>query len=116
MFFGPKQVSTKGSRKRIKSSVERSLIASGKRRKKNCTTCKSSMNDHNQAKCNAIKAQIAAKKASEKAAAKEMKQKARLAAKNAKLAEKTAARKANLAEKTAARNAKLAEKTACVVT
>ncbi|PWA42943.1 Extracellular ligand-binding receptor [Artemisia annua] len=42
------QVSTKDSRKSIKSSVERSLNASGKRRKKNCTTCKSSMNDHNQ--------------------------------------------------------------------
>ncbi|PWA51467.1 hypothetical protein CTI12_AA463240 [Artemisia annua] len=73
----------------IKSSVERSLNPSGKRRK-NCRFCKSSMKDHNQAKCNAIRAQIAAKKASDKATVKEMKQKARLAAKKVKLSEKNA--------------------------
>ncbi|PWA71148.1 hypothetical protein CTI12_AA283370 [Artemisia annua] len=44
----PKQVSTKGSRKRIKSSIERSMNPSGKHRK-NCRFCKCSMNDHNQA-------------------------------------------------------------------
>ncbi|PWA73937.1 hypothetical protein CTI12_AA255570 [Artemisia annua] len=77
-------VSTKGSRKKIKSSVERSINPSGKRRK-NCIFCKCSMKDHDQAKCNAIRAQIAAKKATNKAAIKESKQKARLAAKKAKL-------------------------------
>ncbi|PWA90540.1 histidine biosynthesis [Artemisia annua] len=84
------EVSTKGSRKRIKSNVECSLNPSGKHRKKNCRFCKSSMNDHNQTKCNAMRAQIAAKEASAKAAVKEMKQKARLAAKKTKLAKKTA--------------------------
>ena len=67
------------------------------------------MNDHNQAKCNAIKAQIAAKKASDKAAVREMKQKARLDAKKAKLAEKNAG-------VLAAKKARLVEKNACVVT
>ena len=71
------------------SSVEHSINPSGKRRK-NCRFCKSSMNDHNQAKCNAIRAQIDAKKASDKAAIKKSKQKARLAAKKAKLSEKNA--------------------------
>ena len=46
------------------------------------------MNDHNQVKYSAIRAKIAAKKASDKAVVKEMKQKARLDAKKAKLAEK----------------------------
>ncbi|PWA61757.1 zinc finger, SWIM-type, MULE transposase domain, FHY3/FAR1 family [Artemisia annua] len=104
----PKQVSTKGSRKRIKSSIERSINLSGKRRK-NCRFCKSSMNDHNQAKCNAIRAQVAAKKASDKAAVREMKQKERLAAKKARLAE-------NNASVLAAKKARLAEKNACVAT
>ena len=38
------------------------------------------MKDHDQAKCSAIKAQISSKKASDKAAIKEINQKARLAA------------------------------------
>ncbi|PWA64724.1 FAR1 DNA binding domain, Zinc finger, SWIM-type, MULE transposase domain, FHY3/FAR1 family [Artemisia annua] len=118
----PKQVSTKGSRKRIKSSIERSMNPSGKRRK-NCRFCKCSMNDHNQAKCNAVRAQIAAKKASDKAALREMKQRERLAAKKARLAEKNAsalaAKKARLDEKNAsvlaAKKARMAENNACVV-
>ena len=48
------------------------------------------MKDHDQMKCNAIRAQIAAKKASDKVAIKESKQKARLAAKKAKLSKKNA--------------------------
>ncbi|PWA63248.1 FAR1 DNA binding domain, Zinc finger, SWIM-type, MULE transposase domain, FHY3/FAR1 family [Artemisia annua] len=118
----PKQVSTKGSRKRIKSSIERSMNPSGKRRK-NCRFCKCSMNDHNQAKCNAVRAQIAAKKASDKAALREMKQRERLAAEKARLAEKNAsvlaAKKARLDEKNAsvlaAKKARMAENNACVV-
>ncbi|PWA57651.1 FAR1 DNA binding domain, Zinc finger, SWIM-type, MULE transposase domain, FHY3/FAR1 family [Artemisia annua] len=103
----PKQVSTKGSRKRIKSSIERSMNPSGKRRK-NCRFCKCSMNDRNQAKYNAIRAQVAAKKASDKAGVREMKQKERLAAKKARLAEKNAS-------VLAAKKARTAEKNACVV-
>lgn len=108
LVFAAKQVSTKGSRKRIKSGIERSINPSGKRRK-TCSFCKCSMNDHNQAKCSAIRAQIAAKKASDKAAVREKKQKERLAAKEARLAEKKACA-------SAAKKARLAEKNACVVT
>ncbi|PWA49119.1 FAR1 DNA binding domain, Zinc finger, SWIM-type, MULE transposase domain, FHY3/FAR1 family [Artemisia annua] len=61
-----------------------------------------------QAKCNAIRAQVAAKKASDKAAVREMKQKERLAAKKARLAEKNAS-------VLAAKKARMAEKNACVV-
>ncbi|PWA73549.1 FAR1 DNA binding domain, Zinc finger, SWIM-type, MULE transposase domain, FHY3/FAR1 family [Artemisia annua] len=95
----PKQVSTKGSRKRIKSSIERSMNPSGKRRK-NCRFYK--------CECNAIRAQVAAKKASDKAAVREMKQKERLAGKKARLAEKNAS-------VLAAKKARMAEKNACVV-
>ena len=80
---------------------------SGKRRK-NCRFCKSSMNDHNQARCNAIRAQVPAKKASDKAAVREMKQKARLASKKARLAEKKAS-------VLAAKTTRTAEKNVCVV-